>query len=279
MIVWGGGDSALYNTGGRYNPATNTWSAVTTTGAPSARRFHTAIWTGSEMIVWGGLGSSPLADGARYNPIANSWTALPLGALQPRFHHTAVWTGSEMIVWGGTSGGFTKFNTGARYTPTSNTWTAVTGTGAPFARDLHTAVWTGSEMIVWGGSSGAIFGTSATNTGGRYSPALDGWTAVTLTGAPVVRFQHSAVWTGSEMIVWGGVTDGTGASFNDGMRYSPTGDSWTPLTTSNAPASRSLHTAVWTGSTMVIFGGIDSGFTLFNDVANLANVLFIFQRQ
>src|SRR4030095_4390459 len=24
------------------------------TNAPTARRFHTAVWTGSEMIVWGG---------------------------------------------------------------------------------------------------------------------------------------------------------------------------------------------------------------------------------
>ena len=42
------------NTGGRYHPAGNSWTAVTTTGAPAARRNHTAVWTGSEMIVWGG---------------------------------------------------------------------------------------------------------------------------------------------------------------------------------------------------------------------------------
>jgi hypothetical protein len=27
---------------------------VTTINAPSARNFHTAVWTGTEMIVWGG---------------------------------------------------------------------------------------------------------------------------------------------------------------------------------------------------------------------------------
>ena len=56
MIVWGGGDdSGYFNTGGRYNPSTNSWTATSTTNAPSARYAHTAVWTGSEMIVWGGV--------------------------------------------------------------------------------------------------------------------------------------------------------------------------------------------------------------------------------
>ena len=59
MIVWGGeddpfGNTNYLNTGGRYNPSTNTWTATTTVNAPSGRAGHTAIWTGSEMIVWGG---------------------------------------------------------------------------------------------------------------------------------------------------------------------------------------------------------------------------------
>jgi hypothetical protein len=55
------------NTGGRYDPATNTWTATGTTNAPSGRQSHTAIWTGSEMIVWGGLGNLGDSDtGGRY---------------------------------------------------------------------------------------------------------------------------------------------------------------------------------------------------------------------
>ena len=38
--------------------------------APSARVYHTAVWTGSEMIVWGGYNypAGDLNDGDRYNP-------------------------------------------------------------------------------------------------------------------------------------------------------------------------------------------------------------------
>ncbi|MFL6597491.1 MAG: hypothetical protein ACJ8KF_05945 [Chthoniobacterales bacterium] len=42
------------NTGGRYNPSTDNWTATSTTNAPAARESHVAVWTDSEMIVWGG---------------------------------------------------------------------------------------------------------------------------------------------------------------------------------------------------------------------------------
>ena len=55
MIVWGGyASDATGNTGGRYNPSTDSWTATSTANAPDARLYHTAVWTGSEMIVWGG---------------------------------------------------------------------------------------------------------------------------------------------------------------------------------------------------------------------------------
>ena len=56
------------NDGGRYEPATNTWSAVTTANAPAGRWGHTAVWTGSKMIVWGGYGDGvTLNDGGQWN--------------------------------------------------------------------------------------------------------------------------------------------------------------------------------------------------------------------
>ncbi|PYK63550.1 MAG: hypothetical protein DME50_17330, partial [Verrucomicrobia bacterium] len=57
------------NTGGRYDPATDTWAATNLNNAPPARDFHTAVWTGTEMIIWGGAFSSNVTDtntGGRY---------------------------------------------------------------------------------------------------------------------------------------------------------------------------------------------------------------------
>jgi N-acetylneuraminic acid mutarotase len=255
MIVWGGANDGnpAFNTGGRYNPSTDSWTATNATNAPLARHNHTAVWTGNEMIVWGGQDQDFIAlnTGGRYNPITDSWTATSTtNAPVPRVAHSAIWTGGEMIVWGG-EGSSGYLNTGGRYNRSTDSWTVTSANNAPTARTNHTAVWTGSEMIVWGG----FFFDGAQhwlNTGARYDPATDSWTATNITNAPPGREEHKAVWTGSEMIVWGGFN---GNQLNTGGRYSPSTDSWTATNTADAPAARYRHTMVWIGSEMIVWGG------------------------
>ena len=64
-------------------------------------------------------------------------------------------------------------------------------------------------------------GIHALNTGGSYSPNANSWTATSTTNAADARISHSAIWTGSEMIVWGG-------SGNISAFLTPVGDT-TPL--------------------------------------------------
>ncbi len=72
-------------------------------------------------------------------------------------------------------------------------------------------------------------------------PALHGQTS---TGAncPAARFAHTAVWTGAEMIVWGGFDGST--YFNNGGRYNPANNTWQPVSSVGAPSARAYHTAV-----------------------------------
>ena len=274
MLIWGGGNSSgFFGDGGRYDPTTDSWLPITINNAPTARTGHTTVWTTSEMIVWGGLGSGGpsgtlyLNTGARYNPATDTWTPISTnGAPAARASNTAIWTGSEMIVWGGLSfsGVFpgyvaTNYADGARYNPATDTWLPLSMNGAPTARYSHASVWTGSEMLVWGGasvvySSGFVY--TYFSTGARYNPATDTWTTMSSTGAPSARYQSTvlpAVWSGSEMIVWGGGT--ASASMGDGGRYSPASDTWSAVTTAGAPGSRYQHTMIWTGSEMIVFGG------------------------
>jgi N-acetylneuraminic acid mutarotase len=181
MIVWGGtGEFApeRTNTGCRYNPTTDTWTATNTTAAPSAVSNHTAVWTGAEMIVWGGSGGgipSGAGMGGRYNPTTNTWIATStVGAPSVTSNHTALWTGTEMIVWGEGAADGTGFpkSVGARYNPSTDTWedvifafveiktttlTRVAYSAAVWptsVRSSHSAVWTGNAMILFGGRSG-----------------------------------------------------------------------------------------------------------------------------
>jgi N-acetylneuraminic acid mutarotase len=137
---------------------------------------------------------------------------------------------------------------------TDDTWTPTTLTNAPPGRYLVPSVWTGSEMIVWGGEASV---NVQVNTGGRYNPSTDSWTATSTTNAPEGRRRHSLIWTGTEMIVWGGFNIGGSTFFNNGGRYNPITDSWTGTSTTNAPAARSRHGAVWSGSQMIVWGGRD----------------------
>jgi hypothetical protein len=282
LIIWGGKDSfGSLNNGMRYQPLLDTWCYITPSDSntPSARWGHTAIWTGTEMIIWGGYQAGepdapqhPLNTGARYNPVFDAWISITdtdPDIPEARGNHTAVWTGTpaeggtgEMLIWGGLSLSGTALATGARYNPLLDDWTTITMTGAPISRYNHSAVWTGKEMIIWGGRG--LSGTNfvALNTGARYNPVSDTWTAITESNAPWERWDHTAVWTGVEMVIWGGWRTG-GTIFYDGARYNPVIDTWTSLSTTNTPDARHYHTAVWTGTEMLIWGGTD-GIKSFN---------------
>jgi len=269
MIVWGGGTCGVrellvptapsstctyLKTGARYDPTTDSWVATTLVGAPTGRALHTAVWTGTEMIVWGRINNT----GSRYDPQTDTWRLTRIAdAPSPRLWHTAVWIGTEMVIWGGGMGDYSHVtNTGGRYQPgkswTTDTWRPTSMASAPSARELHTAVWTGQEMIVWAGNH--VFVTyGSTDTGGRYNPATDTWTGTSTAGAPSPRIYHSAVWTGSEMIVWGGQY---GDSVATGGRYDPATATWAASSRVNAPSARQWHTTIWTGTEMIVWGGV-----------------------
>jgi hypothetical protein len=79
MITWGGYNNRIFfDNGGRYNPETNSWTPISAAGTLAGRRYHVAVWTGTEMIVWGGSvnGNQFSNTGARYNPTSDRWTTI-----------------------------------------------------------------------------------------------------------------------------------------------------------------------------------------------------------
>ncbi len=133
--------------------------------------------------------------------------------------------------------------------PTSGRW-------SPAARSRlwwrfgYSAVAVGGEVILWGGCCGPG-GRGSRASGAVYDIARDEWRPVDR-GPLVNRFHHTAVWTGEEMIVWGGY-DGHRLR-NDGAAYEPRSGRWRMMAA--APlAARRYHTAVWTGSEMIVWGG------------------------
>ena len=247
MIIWGGVGLKVYNDGALYDPTLDVWTPTSLVGAPSARApWNVAVWTGSEMIIWGGDDQST---GGRYNPATDTWQATStVSAPSPRIGYSTVWTGTEMIVWGGNNQDPT-FNDGARYDPVTDTWNPTSLAGAPTARANHTAVWTGKEMIVWGGVNFESY--TLVPDGGRYDPATDSWKPVSFLNQAEPRYLHAAVWTGKQMIIWGG---DSAIGLAPGGSYDPGTDTWSNVNNLGEPTRGWNPAAVWSGSEVIVWG-------------------------
>jgi hypothetical protein len=264
MVVWGGwNDTNGYITsGGVYSPtAAVSWTATAAApGSMHGRIDHTAIWTGSEVIIWGGHWYNAVSntniylyDGGIYDPALNSWTPItPTLSPVSRSGHAALWTDEWMVVCGGYDGTYLKSMAG--FNPAVSAWVYYfpdMDTG----RREHTAIWTGSgteawrhQIIIWGGYNGSYL-----NTGQSYHMETNQYQTIPITNAPSARCNHTVVWTGSKMIIWGGFN---GMEYlNTGGIYDPTTNSWKQISTINAPIARMDHTAIWTGSKMIVWGG------------------------
>jgi len=233
VLMWGGGccDDYLAD-GAAYNPATNTWQPLPP--APLAGRHTSGVWTGKELIVVGGdgiAGRQPttytvFADAAAYNPATRSWRRLP-PMPAPRTNATVTWDGREVLVVGGRSslGRSGLYTDGVAYNPASNRWRSLPAMQT--SRIGHTAVWTGQRLLVWGGQTVRAGSFVAPPHGVAYDPTRNRWSP--LPKSPLRgRTGHLAVWTGTQMLIWGGrsiVADPSTANpttFVDGAAYTAT---------------------------------------------------------
>ncbi len=149
--------------------------------------------------------------------------------LSARAYGRGVWTGTEFFVWGGDDGG--RFDDGALYNPATNTWRDVATDGRPSARAGFHAYWIGAEVLVYGGEDGGTIRQS----GGLFNPATDTWRAVPT--RPTAALHDASIWTGSQLVVWGGSGSGCAGAIGTGSAFVP-GGAWSSISMSGAPSGR-----------------------------------------
>jgi hypothetical protein len=215
------GDCSGAAVGKAYDPSTGSARHLASTEALALNHYPSKsfVWTGSEVIVWGGTLSPPV------NCIASDeWPCSPPPAAP----------------------------LGLRYHIESDTWRPMSEQGAPSRRSGHHAVWTGTEMIIWGGAAGE---RDFFRDGARYDPVTDSWTPMSADGAPAPgNGTKRALWTGEEMILWGGWDGDGGDARSAGARYDPATDTWTHMAEDGAPRDGG-GAVVWTGEEMLVWGG------------------------
>ncbi|MEQ9499168.1 MAG: DUF4215 domain-containing protein [Deltaproteobacteria bacterium] len=240
ILLWGGSTPAgTTNVGWRYDVAGDAWSPMTTNGAPAPRVNPVLVWTGTEMFVFGGADGDPFFDGGLYDPLADTWRPIPTATVAPEARQ-ALWTGTHVYVEG-------AFAPPVLFDPTTGEWEVVperpfnVGTRSPI-------VWTGTEVF-------SMVSRGDETQAQLFDPASRTWRLTTQLGSPSGRVSDTVVWSGTEVIVWGGrVFDG--AVFGDGARYDPVRDVWTPVEMENAPDPRYWHDAGWTDHGMFVWGGL-----------------------
>lgn len=289
MIVWGGckdseqaleGCGTYLKSGGIYDPSADRWTRTDESTAPEARAYHSAVWTGQKMLIWGGCTRGAgcqdyLTTGASFDPARNIWrqtaSAATIG-LRGRTNHATAWTGTRLLIWGGQTGVNTPgaqaeaLGDGGLYDPAADLWTPVaTDENTPAPRSFHTATWTGdtgnpataNKMLVWGGCDKEEFVACDRyfGDGAFYDPSTRRWTKLVTTGvAPAARRLHTAVLVPgkAQLIIWGGQA-GT-HNLGDGAILDLKTLHWQRML-GIGPEARSRHTSVWTGDSMVVFGG------------------------
>jgi hypothetical protein len=178
------------------------------------------------MLGWGGgCCGDAFSDGVAYNPASNTWRALPRAPLPGSQHPIGAWTGKEYVVLAGSRG--------AAYSPARNAWRSIAA--APAHSANATAVWNGADVVVAGGSRNVS----------AYNPAKNRWRP--LPRLPVGRVGKVVSTDVFRVLVWGGARGG--ASLVPGAKK------WTAFARGPLP-SRIESTAVWTGTSLIVWGGL-----------------------
>lgn len=224
----------------------------------SARTSPAAVWADDQLLVWSGHDAETgerLTDGARLT--ADGWVPMADSPLPLRQGAATVWTGSALIVWGGVDEGDGADDAGAVYEPEHDRWSPLPPAPVRVQAGVVGA-WTGEEALFVGGLEVVedMEGSTGDPSGAAFDPQAGTWR--TLPPAPMdLRSNAQGVWTGDELIIWGGFVDRFVDQESDapaGAAYDPRTDRWRPI--APAPIAPRVAPLVWTGEEVLVAGGM-----------------------
>ncbi len=107
-----------------------------------------------------------------------------------------------------------------------------------------------------GGSGGQGGGSASGGSGGGVA-VVGTWSSIEITGAASYRSNYIAVWTGTEILVWGGEI-GTTTPTNSGRIYNPATNQWRAMATAGTGAGVCGQVGFWDGTDFVVWGGVST---------------------
>jgi hypothetical protein len=169
-----------------------------------------------------------------------------------RTRHAAGFVGGKYVVLGGspTNFGLGMSSTSA-YDLDADSWSELVPLND--ARCSQAAVSTGTEILTFGGLTDCSNGSAVGPGLERYTPK-GGWVRIT-GGAPKLRYNFAATWTGSAMFIFGG-SDDKGPAVATGALYDPVDKTWAEADCGLANCERGDYDSAFAdGNVVHIWGG------------------------
>lgn len=256
-LIWAGSSAAIGRSdqledGARFDPMTSGWTPIAAKPPEfisPARRFVGA-WSQGVLFAWGAGPTVGL-----YAPETDTWTVVSPGGYPSVFDGASITAlGGSVYVWGGIEYLPQALAKGNRFDLSTGTWQAISANGSPRPRLYHQGIAANDRLIAWGGVS-STQPDVLVDGGDIYDPAAGAWTQIPPAPNDVGRrFPSTVVWSGTELIVWGGKSE-SGDEHGDGAAYNPSSHTWRVIAL--GPSARATAAAVWTGREMLVYGGGD----------------------
>jgi N-acetylneuraminic acid mutarotase len=139
-------------------------------------------------------------------------------------------------------------------------WTLMDTVNSP-TYDLYTPItWVvgGDNLYVQSSSSSETVPGTYDMQIAKYNIVTDTWTLLPNAFNFGPRRKPTMVWTGTELIIWGGLHPLSSPYFNDGRKYTPATDTWVVMGNPNSPSPRIEYFSHWTGTELIVWGGHDA---------------------
>ncbi|MEM1024110.1 MAG: hypothetical protein AAGD10_05885 [Myxococcota bacterium] len=217
-------------------------------------------------------------------PDPGAWSGLPPAPEgSGRTNSIAVWGGGRVWIWGGTAATGVPSPAGLAFEPATASW-IVFPEGSGAGTRSPCVAWMGDRLFVAGAMG------DAAHSAAIWDPATDTWTPLGSPPQDEVRSKPACVWTGREVLMWGGDAGGTGFAWNvedqawramaplsgasdvyavhgewmgdeaafiwggsELVIYDPASDAWRRATLQGAPIPGQKSLA-WTGDRLLVWG-------------------------
>lgn len=238
-----------------YDPATDTWSRPSTTGARTPRQGLAATVFNGKIYAIGGFyidtfgGSHYLSTLEIFDPATNTWnTPQTTNACTPRAYAVAAVINGRIYVVGGWANN-SAVNAVDVFDPATSVWSTVQTTGEMVDRRIWSGVFLRGKFYFTGGWTGGGWDNSVE----VFDPATSRWSHVETTGSFLALSSITLDTLGGKLFAFDG-WDGSYPRYGAYV-YDPDLRLWNALATTNKGVARSNLTSQTLGGKIYLMGG------------------------